>query len=196
MTTKTGTPPASFDRNQVIQLRVASLVEPFPICFPTDEQWIEYHKSVRVLARVFGKRIIQDRIVAPGADSALVQLLRSEQGKPLSDKNAQAVVEALIDFKTQGSRIRKDGFEFKMSFLAGFVGTHQFLLPTDSHMQRIKAGLKAVWRGKGVTQIVPDWNALASLYDELISDFHGYSSGVPVLHKMVALSSMGIASVQ
>ena len=159
------------------------------VCWPSDAQWIEKARRIRIVEREIGRGKI-DREVW-GAEEACADLYAAiqkpdETGSDLDAYEARAVIDQLE--ASEVISIERDGDLFTVVIEAhGCRMTHVLATPTQRQMHEFnRARLKSV-PTRRAREIRFDLAPAAVLYDALVKTQPGT---VPIPHKFAVVSEL------
>lgn len=158
--------------------------------WPSDAQWIEKARRVRIVEREIGRGKVDREVVgAEEACAALYAANRADGSPDLDAYEARAVIDQLE--ATEIVAIERDGDVFTVSMEAhGCELTHRLATPTQRQMHDFnRARLKSV-PARRAREIRFDLAPAGVLYDALAPRTEGYDGAVPLPHKFAVVSEL------
>lgn len=158
--------------------------------FPTDEQWLEYHRSRRVIEKSLGRN--QSEVTIVGGEQAAAKLFSSvangSAGK-LDSSQVEIVIDRMASVKVESVEDEGGSYRVMLRFFAG-SGAHVLKMPTAKQMKEAEAATRVIGGKFGSTEIRVNLEAFSALYGEMAISSEGYAGPVPILHKHAAVQAV------
>lgn len=181
-----------FDTTREYKFKIPSpngIVEAL-VKFPTDEQWLEYHRSRRVIEKSLGRN--QSEVTIVGGEQAAARLFSAvangSAGK-LDSNQVEMVIDRMASVKVDG--VEDEGGSYRVALRFFFSSaTHVLKMPTAKQMKEAEAATRVIGGKFGATEIRVNLETFAALYGEMATSSDGYSGPVPILHKHAAVQAV------
>ncbi len=173
----------AFDRAGRVDLALTDRNLEVTVRYPTDEEWLVYLDSFDLVRRngITTKTRCRDQ-----AAKEFLACIREDAGGPIFAVDAGP----LIDLLYHSSTIAASQSEVTIEFMGRFQSSHKFQPMAVADRTRHSSCFHEIPARGGGVRVLVDWSGLASLYDSLITESHGYVGSIPVHHKIKTIESL------
>ena len=176
-----------FDTTQPLKTKIpiGGKMEVVSLRFPTDQEWLEYHRTRRVIDQNLGRGKSETSVErAADAATTLFQKISDQQIPPAA---AELVINKLARVETVSAVSEDGGYRVAVEFFGGQQASHLLRMPSAEHLKRSDAATRVIGDGKRAEYRI-DLSAFAQMYQELVISAEGYSGPVPLFHKQTAVA--------
>ncbi len=156
--------------------------------FPTDDQWLEYHRGRRVIERDLGRGKTEPAVL--GAEAAAERLFAQiKVDGDLDRSQADLLIRRLADARV--ASVEDEGGQYRVTVrFLNMTGVHVLKMPSALQMKQAEAATRVVNEKYGAVEIMVNLKVFADLYGEMLVSAEGYSSSAPLLHKHAVVQAV------
>lgn len=159
--------------------------------FPTDEEWCDRARRMKTIRRDLGRD--KSRYEAQNAkkvDGELFDKIRVDKdGTPFDESEASYVVDRLDRAKVE--TVEREGQRYRVSLkVPGAITTHVLKVPKQALVDEYSEASDKTIFGRNMAEIRVVLEPAGKLYDAIAEGSEGYAHGVPVIHKVAAVSAV------
>jgi hypothetical protein len=160
--------------------------------FPTDQEWVEYRRSLRIVQQNLGRGATETDINTAEPDLKLYQKIRLPESPDLSADEAVMLIGVVAHCNIQDVTLNMDEASVDLQVLKTFRVKHRLRIPTTAEVVQFKrAQGRQINLPHGRSQYILNLHAGADLYDKCLLGTEGYANGsVPVLHRDAAMRAV------
>ncbi len=158
--------------------------------FPTDEQWLEYHRGRRVIEKSLGRS--QSEATVIGADHAASRLFSSianGSAGTLDNDQIEMLVNRMAFSKVEAVEDEGGSYRVTLKFFAG-ISAHVLKMPSAKQMKEAEAAHRVINGKFNASEIRVNLETFAALYKEMVVRAEGYAGDVPILHKHAVVQAV------
>lgn len=160
---------------------------------PSQAEWAARGRLIKSILHRLGPGQTETRTEGvEAADLGLLASIRVDNGEPLDDACASAIIERLTRADVEDEPVREGpGFLIPITAFGGIVTHHLLRIPTLKETRAYrKAAYSFVDLRRGRQQVKVSVDAICDFYDGLLQRVDGYEGAVPPMHKMAAVTEL------
>jgi hypothetical protein len=160
--------------------------------FPTDKQWIERQKHVRIQVQNLGRDKSRTQgIVNEEHDLELFKAIRIEGGEDFDEYEGSHVITLLTKAEAAATG-SAGGVDVRLKVFGGRETVHSLRAPRRKQIVNYSEAHWKVTDGKACRTIQVALETSAQLYDQLVVSTEGYADGspVPIIHKNAVITEL------
>ena len=185
------TPVFDSSWNFEVILSDADRLNALMVHFPSDEEWKEYQRSIRVITRSLGGGRSQTD-VPDSEEAALALFVKIAQGAPILEAyEAEQVIDIIGRARVDSVERIPGGFRVGLEVPGGLV-THEVRHPTAKELQRFdRHYAQQTQLPHNRTETIVNLAIAEELYDKIQTSATGYArSETPINHKSAVVDAV------
>ncbi len=186
-----------FDAEREITIKSKRLGRQCRVRFPSDGEWIERNRSIRMVRKNLGPNHAETELEnVEKADLALFQAIRLDQDGSDFDDDAASTVMDVLSRREAGAAVSNESVSevrVPLTVLGGVETEHVLGMPSERELRRYRrAAYGIIQRKHGDQETKINLAAIGSFYDGLVKETTGYSGAVPVIHKLPVIEALEV----
>jgi hypothetical protein len=177
-------------RNFEVTLSAEDGQRPVAVRFPSDQEWKDYQREIRVITRSLGGGRSQTD-VPDSEEAALALFVKIAQGAPILEAyEAEQVIDIIGRARVDSVERIPGGFRVGLEVPGGLV-THESVHPTAKQLQRFdRHYAQQTQLPHNRTETIVNLAIAEELYDKIQTGATGYAGAVPVNHKSAVVDAV------
>jgi len=185
------TPVFDSSRNFEVTLSAEDGQRPVVVRFPSDQEWKDYQREIRVITRSLGGGRSQTD-VPDSEEAALALFTKIEIGGPavIEPYECELVIDAIGRARVDSVERIPGGFRVGLEVPGGLV-IHESVHPTAKQLQRFdRHYAQQTQLPHNRTETIVNLAIAEELYDKIQTSATGYACPVPVNHKSAVVDAV------
>jgi hypothetical protein len=178
-------------RNFEVTLSAEDGQRPVVVRFPSDQEWKDYQREIRVITRSLGGGRSQTD-VPDSEEAALALFTKIEIGGPvvIEPYEAEQVIDIIGRARVDSVERIPGGFRVGLEVPGGLV-IHESVHPTAKQLQRFdRHYAQQTQLPHNRTETIVNLAIAEELYDKIQTSATGYAGAVPVNHKSAVVDAV------